>query len=242
MQSVDSLKFDLHIHSRKSHDSFSSISDIIKCAKKRQLDGIALTDHEISATEDGEDIALRNNMRLIKGNEVQTEIGDIIGLFISKPLRSKKAESLVEEIHDQGGIAILAHPFKYTRSYPVAILEKIDAVEVINARWKDLNMLAGNPKVSELLSIVKGRSAGSDSHFSFEVGRAYWVTPYIKSEEELKKSICNNIGYAHARCYSAWLDEVSQGAKFLKNPSIKQLARIMYWTLRHLTFAKRSGL
>ncbi len=236
------MKFDLHIHSYKSYDSFSSISKIIKYAKRQQLNGIAITDHGTSVADDLTDIALRNDIWLIRGNEVQTEIGDVIGLFIAKPLKSNKADNLIDEIHDQGGIAVLAHPFKYTTCYPMKILEKIDAIEIINARWKDLSQFTHNPKVNQLLSMVKGRSAGSDSHFPFEVGRAHWVTPDIKSQDDLKKSICTNTGHAHANCYSDWLDELSQGAKFLKNPSAKQLVRIVYWTMRHMTFTKRSGL
>ena len=236
------MKFDLHIHSYKSYDSLSSFENIIKYAKLRQLTGITITDHEVLVSEDFRDIAMRNNIWIIDGIEVKTEIGDIIGLFISGKLKSKKAVDLLDEIHDQGGISVLAHPFKYMDRYPVNLLEKINAVEIVNARWKDLNLFTDNPKVNQLLSIVRGRCAGSDSHFTFEIGRSYWTTPNINSQDELKKSICTNTGQAISNCFSERLDELSQCVKFIKNPSLKQIARIIYWSSRRVLFGKRKTL
>lgn len=227
------MMFDLHIHSRKSPDSLSTINNIIRYAKKRSLQGIAITDHGSSVTEDLGAIAERNQIWIITGSEIHTEIGDIIALFMTKPVRNTKAEDVIDEIHDQGGIAVLAHPFKYNQEYPNAFLEKFDAVELINARWKDLSRFADRPHVNRVLSAIAGRTAGSDAHFSFEVGRAVWVTPALASPLELKKNICANAGRAQATAYSEWLDELSQGIKFLRNPSVRQLARFVYRSARH---------
>ena len=46
MSSLDKVsKFDFHIHSKYSFDSFMDIEKIIKVAKKRGIDGIAIADH-----------------------------------------------------------------------------------------------------------------------------------------------------------------------------------------------------
>jgi len=42
---VTSLKIDLHIHSQYSTDGLSKPESIVKRAKKKGLDGIAITDH-----------------------------------------------------------------------------------------------------------------------------------------------------------------------------------------------------
>jgi hypothetical protein len=236
------MKFDLHVHSSRSHDSRASIRSILEHAKKRRLKGFAMTDHGMPAPQGLEELAAENGVWIIKGSEVQTEIGDIVALFIEKTVQSRKADSAVAEIHDQGGIAVLAHPFKYTRSYPSSLLEKIDAIETINARWQDLGRFRDRAKVDRILSIVRGRSAGSDAHFAFEVGAAYWETDPLTSPEDLKKSIRSGSGRAVCGRYSRWLDEASQGIKFLKQPSAKQLARVLYWTMRRLAFMPRSGL
>jgi len=39
------MKYDLHIHSKYSHDSLLSPDNILKVARKRGLGGIAVTDH-----------------------------------------------------------------------------------------------------------------------------------------------------------------------------------------------------
>lgn len=237
------MKFDLHIHSHKSYDSVASVKNIISNAKKQGLNGIAITDHEILTSDDVIETARENNIWMIRGIEAKTDIGDIIGLFISEELKSRKAEDVLDEIHDQGGIAILAHPFKYMKHidyYPTKLLKKIDAVEIINARWEDLNFFTKNPMVNQLLSTIEGRSAGSDSHFPFEVGRAYWETPQITSPEALKKSICDNTGQAVSASFSEWLDGPSQFIKFLKKPTLKQVARMIYWSSRRVIFGKRT--
>jgi predicted metal-dependent phosphoesterase TrpH len=237
------MKFDLHIHSHRSYDSVASVKNIIENAKKRGLSGIAITDHEVLTSTDVLEMATQNNIWIIRGIEAKTDIGDIIGLFLSEKLKSRKAADLLDEIHDQGGVAVLAHPFKYMKQidyYPVKLLEKIDAVETVNARWEDLNLFTNNPMVNQLLSAIRGRSAGSDSHFPFEVGRAYWKTSPVTSPEELKKSICTNAGQAISASFSRWLDGPSQCIKFIKKPTLKQIARMAYWSSRRVVFGKRT--
>lgn len=221
------MKFDLHIHSNRSYDSLSSIEAIIKYAKKRQLNGIAITDHN-TIHHDIFDLSILDDVWIFPGTEVNTEIGDILALFVSAPLKSTTSISLIDEIHDQSGIAILSHPFKRMNSYPREILEKLDAVEIVNARWKNLNLLTSDPRVSQLLSIVKGRTAGSDAHFPFEVGRGYLKTPYLESRESLKTAIINGIGEATCQRFSYALDHLSQCIKFAKKPSVRAPRNLMY--------------
>jgi predicted metal-dependent phosphoesterase TrpH len=236
------MKFDLHVHSSRSHDSRASIRTIVEHARKRGLAGFAITDHGLPPPQGLEELAAESCIWIIRGSEIRTEIGDIIGLFISKPIKSSKAEGVIGEIHDQGGVAVLAHPFKYARSYPSPALEGIDAIEIVNARWKDLGRFNGKDEVNRILSLVKGRSAGSDAHFAFEVGGAYWETAPVASEEDLKQSIRSGSGRAVCSGYSRWLDEASQGIKFMKQPSARQLARVLYRTIRRLAFMPRGGL
>lgn len=236
------MRFDLHVHSSLSPDSFSAVPAIIKAARRRGLAGIALTDHGTTATEDAVRLAEEQGIWCIRGSELVTEVGDIVGLFLTGPVRSSSAERAIDEIHDQGGIAVLAHPFKYVKGYPPYLLKKLDAVEIANARWKDLRDVRQEGRVRELLAKVRGRTAGSDAHFSFEVGRTCWVTGQLAGPEELKQWICEGSGQAAVRASSGWLDEASQCTKFLKEPSSRQFARILYRGARRLAGVPRSGL
>lgn len=226
------MKFDLHIHSCNSYDSFSSIKDVIATAKQRGLTGIAITDHDSYTITKLSEMTTNNGFWIISGAEIKTELGDIIGLFISKPLMSRSSMDLIDEIHAQNGIAVLAHPFKRVPRYPEIVLQKLDAIEALNCRWQNLSWIKDEPRVRDLFSTVKGRTAGSDAHFLFEVGRGYWQTNHLTSLEDLKESLCKAEGHAACVSFSHWPQVLSQGINFCKNPSVKDFARIFYYILR----------
>ncbi len=58
------MRIDFHVHSKYSHDSSAKISEILRYAKRRGLDAIAITDHD---TLDGN----REARRLRKPDDVQ---------------------------------------------------------------------------------------------------------------------------------------------------------------------------
>lgn len=167
------MRYDLHIHSKYSYDSFISPERIIKVAKRKGLDGVAITDHNtikggIEAYQINED----KNFSVIIGVEIKTEYGDIIGLFLKDEIRSKKFEEVVEEIKLQGGIVVLAHPYRQYK-FPERLIDKIDFIEGFNARSR----MEDNKKAYELsIKFNKPMIAGSDAHFLFEIGKGITVT------------------------------------------------------------------
>ena len=177
------MKFDLHIHSKYSYDSFLSVEKILKIAKKKGLDGIAITDHnttkggiEALKVEKGEDL------QVIVGAEMKTEYGDIMGLFLSEEIRSSRFEEVIEEIKSQSGLSVLAHPYRQYKN-PEGIVDKVDLVEAFNARSRK----GDNERAYELAKkFKKPVTAGSDAHLGFEIGRGETI---VNSEvkRELKK-------------------------------------------------------
>jgi predicted metal-dependent phosphoesterase TrpH len=105
---------DLHIHTLAS-DGTASVVDILDAvARGGELDVIAITDHErIDAAVAGRAIARDRGLpfEVVVGEEVTTLGGHLLALWIEttiKPFRSMR--STIAEIHDQGGVAIPAHP------------------------------------------------------------------------------------------------------------------------------------
>ena len=50
---------------------------------------------------------------VIVGSEVETtDKGDIIGLFLTQEIRSREASEIIQEIKEQGGVAMWAHPLQ----------------------------------------------------------------------------------------------------------------------------------
>ncbi|HQE50405.1 MAG TPA: PHP domain-containing protein, partial [Fervidobacterium sp.] len=154
---------DLHIHSKYSFDSLLSPRTILKVAKKKGLTGIAVTDH--NTIRGGLEVRKINKDRdftVIVGSEIQTDIGDIIGLCVNEEIKSRISIEVIEEIKDQGGYVVLPHPFRGHKLNQY-IIELSDAVEVFNGR----STAEENFKALELAKRYnKPFTAGSDAHFA----------------------------------------------------------------------------
>lgn len=163
------MKLDLHIHSKYSYDSFLSPERIIKIAKKRGLDGVAVTDHNtIKGGVETTKINKGDDFSVIVGSEIKTEYGDIIGLFLNEEIESRIFMEVVEEIRDQGGLVVLAHPFRKGITFPTDLLKYVDLIEGFNARSpKSLNARA----LELARKFNKSVTGGSDAHLGFEIGR-----------------------------------------------------------------------
>ena len=105
---------DLHIHTLAS-DGTAGIADILATIETgTQLDVVAITDHDrIDAALAARAMAADRGLRaeVVVGEEITTLGGHLLALFIEqriRPLRSLRAT--IAEIHDQGGIAVPAHP------------------------------------------------------------------------------------------------------------------------------------
>jgi predicted metal-dependent phosphoesterase TrpH len=228
------MKFDLHIHTKFSYDSLSDIEAILCKAKESGLDGIAITDHDVFSSYDIPGLETKYGLWIIPGVELCTDIGDILGLFISNKINIKDSSKAIDEIHNQGGLAILAHPYKRIREYPIDVLKKLDAIEQVNSRWVDLQKHNDIKKVDMILSMVPGRTAGSDSHFVFEIGNAYLETTFLTYKNELREIISEGKGVPRYNKITSWLELLSQIVKFQKNPTARQAIRLPYYFLREL--------
>jgi len=188
------MKFDLHIHTQYSMDCSSKPERIMKIAKKRGMDGIAVADHNnIRGWNHMIDAAKKSGLMLVLGEEVRIRDNngsyEILGLFLNDRIKSRDFDEVVDQIKQQDGIACLPHPFDpfkikvKDRDY---LAKKIDAVEVFNARCP---LPIYNEKA---LVFAKrhnlGMTAGSDAHTEQEVGRAY-AEADVKDLDELKQAI-----------------------------------------------------
>ena len=113
-EGVPSGRADLHIHSAAS-DGVAGIGEILRHVQEAtDLDVIALTDHErVDAALAARAMAAGRGYRfeVIVGEEITTRGGHLLGLFLTEsvpPLRSLRWS--IAAIHEQGGLAIPAHP------------------------------------------------------------------------------------------------------------------------------------
>jgi predicted metal-dependent phosphoesterase TrpH len=164
------LIFDLHIHSKYSGDSALELITVLKVAKKRGLDGIAVTDH-LTIRGGIETRKLNNDpdFCVIVGSEVETNNKeDLIGLFLEEEIESRQTEDVIAEIKAQGGLALWAHPFRFGKNVlPRDAILQLDLIEGFNSKTSaSRNMLAQQVARKYDKPVI----GASDAHQAFEIG------------------------------------------------------------------------
>jgi predicted metal-dependent phosphoesterase TrpH len=174
------IEVDLHMHTDHSHDCATPVEVLLATAREQGLGAIAVTDHnEISgaleARSQAQESSAQPPVKVIVGEEIKTAgEGEVIGLFIEEKIpRGLTLRETIAEIHAQGGVVYVPHPFDRMHSVPdyehlLANLDEIDAIEVFNPR---VAISAFNDEAARFAAkyrIVAG--AGSDSHVAQGLG------------------------------------------------------------------------
>jgi len=171
------LSVELHTHSELSHDGRDPIELLLDQAAALDLDAIAVTDHdEIEASKRAAELAPDYGLVGIVGMEVTSAAGHVLAFGVEDlvPAGLSFGDTL-DHVHDQGGIAVVPHPFQKSR-HGVAPhvaddqLAAADAIEVYNSR-----LLTGraNRKAERFARDHDvPQTAGSDAHISEMVGQA----------------------------------------------------------------------
>jgi predicted metal-dependent phosphoesterase TrpH len=175
---------DLHMHSTYS-DGIPTIEQILHTIQhETDLDVIAITDHDtIDGSLHARDLWARGSYRFdyVVGEEVSTSEGHLLALFIEKHIRrGLSMERTIDLVHEQGGLAIVAHPLHrlFRHSCQREVLDRIygasdvwlDGIETWNASFCGIyaNRLAMrvNREVYHLPEV-----GNSDAHTLNAIGR-----------------------------------------------------------------------
>src|SRR3954468_18515251 len=168
------IDVDLHMHTDHSPDCATPVDVLLETAKARGLGAIAVTDHNvISGAHEARDRA--DGIKIIVAEEVKTaDQGEVIGLFIDEHIpRGMTLEETIAEIHRQGGLVYVPHPFDRMHAVPdyehlLNVVEDVDAIEVFNARVAVKSFNEEAVKFARKYRIPGG--AGSDSHVAQGLG------------------------------------------------------------------------
>jgi predicted metal-dependent phosphoesterase TrpH len=168
------LKIDMHVHTWYS-DSTASVDDVLNVARRKNLDGLAITDHH---TLHGAREAQRKSRGLIiiPGEEIKTTNGEILALGLTRPIpKNLSINETLKRVRFQGGLAIIPHPtLPLFSKLKVNDLEhlSIDGLEAISAATPlPQYFLKKNLELAKNLNLPI--IAGSDSHFPETVGNEY---------------------------------------------------------------------
>jgi len=171
------LSIDLHTHSEASFDGRDSVELLLEQAVAVGLDAIAITDHdEIWASRKAVSLAPAYDLIAIPGMEVSSAAGHVLSLGTDAKIpKGLPFGETVDRIRDNGGIAVVPHPFQESRSGVLANISKrelatADAIEVYNSR-----LLTGySNRQARRFARRRGlpMTAGSDAHICEMVGQA----------------------------------------------------------------------
>lgn len=182
------LKIDLHVHTRYSYDSTITLDEIVAYSKKRGLDGVAITDHDVV----GGAVRLAQKVKelvVIPGVEVTTSHGHVLALNITKPIPTELSPSeTIQIIHEAGGIAVAAHPTVFYKGLRGHVNSNFDAVEVVNASAFPF-FLSTYQSHKLAVRFDLPQTAGSDAHYASEIGFAYTVVDADPEVDEIVHAI-----------------------------------------------------
>jgi predicted metal-dependent phosphoesterase TrpH len=179
------LKIDLHVHTIYSADSSITPQQLVYYAKKRGLDGVAVTDHD--QLDGALKISRETNFLILPGMEISSSEGHIVAFDLQEKIpKGLTSEETVNRVHKAGGIAIACHPITlFKESLGKHATSEFDAIEVINS--SSLPFGYSKKRSGELASRLGiSRVAGSDAHYAPEIGYAFTV---VEAEHDIRAII-----------------------------------------------------
>jgi predicted metal-dependent phosphoesterase TrpH len=168
------MRYDLQVHTDASPCSATPPKKVAAAAADAGLDGIVVTDHDTLENVERVREHASDRLAVVSGIEVTTTQGHLLGIDVEQAPPQTDPLTVIDTIHDQGGLAVLSHPFDtlrqfYDRNLP-ELAAAADGVEAVNSRCVRplFNRQAQAFAAHHGLAVT----GGSDAHFPMEVGRA----------------------------------------------------------------------
>jgi hypothetical protein len=192
---------DVHMHTTYS-DGTGTVQEVLDFAENyTSLDVIAITDHDtiegaLRARDEVEKRAYR--FEVIIGEEISTREGHLLALFLTERIApGQSVERSIEQVHAQGGLAIVAHPFNrvFRHSVQRSVMNRLlaqpevhpDGIETLNGSF------AGIGSSQLAMSLARrvyhwAETGGSDAHTPTAVGCARTIFTG-RTAQDLRASI-----------------------------------------------------
>jgi predicted metal-dependent phosphoesterase TrpH/glycosyltransferase involved in cell wall biosynthesis len=187
---------DLHMHTEHSHDCAVPVTDLLEHAERIGLGAIAVTDHNVfSGAQEAVELARDRELIVIPGEEVKTDAGEVIGLFLGEEIpRGLSMGDTIAAIREQSGVVYLPHPFDRLHTIPDAgtlhrHVAEVDVFEVYNARLLFEGYNDEALRFARKYNLTMG--AGSDAHVLQGVGTGLVRMRAFETPEEFLISLRN---------------------------------------------------
>jgi len=192
-------KADLHIHSDHS-DGLSKIPQIMEYVQNStDLSVIAITDHNtIEGALFAKSLSELYDFEVVVGSEISSKAGHILGLFLEEDVPAgMSAADTIRAVEEQGGVAVIAHPFANRAFGPFGLKSVGDAVSELGFKALEVYnsspyLVRANRIAAKVFAGGQGFAAtgGSDAHVCKAIGKGYTVFRGTTADD-LRASIDN---------------------------------------------------
>lgn len=167
------VSVDVHVHTAASYDAEARVDTVLAHAVDAGLDAVAITDHDtMCGARRALERARVHDIVVVPGVEVSTADGHLLALGVSDcPKPGRPLSATVATVHEQGGAAVVPHPFQRSRhGVPRSAVGDCDGIEVFNA----MSMTGVQNRRARAFAEREGYPTlgGSDAHTPEMVGRA----------------------------------------------------------------------
>jgi len=191
--------FDTHVHTEK-YSPCSSLRphDAVMSAMAMKLDGIIIVEHDLIwdeyEIEELKDETHSHDLVILRGQEITAyDKGGMQGHILTFGFYENlhytlSAEEIVRLVHEAGGVAIAAHPFRKNLGLEELVFNlELDGIETLNSRTEPFE----NKKAEEAQKKLNLPSlGGSDAHTSGEVGKSLtFFEADIQTEADIVREI-----------------------------------------------------
>lgn len=200
------MKADLHVHTCYSNDGKTTMDELVQTAVEKGIGVIAVTDH--NSFEAYHELKDNGRVIIIPAEEVSSKEGHIVALGIDRLIpRDLSIQETIDKIHEAGGYAIAAHPYRWWSGLGEKNTLKydFDGIEARNGR----SIPSANRKSEKLARKVgKPITAGSDAHTPHHIGEGYVELPDdIETWQDAVRAIMEGeVGlFSHSRHFKGTL-------------------------------------
>lgn len=180
------MRADLHIHTDRSGDGRQSLDEVIRRCSELGLGAVSVTDHNGMNCYPFQ----AQGVIVLPGMEITTADGHVLAYLINEPVpRGRSVDETIDLIHEQGGIAVAAHPYRWWSGLGEKNVRgrKFDALETLNSR----SLRLGNLRAARMARTMGLPGiGGSDAHITDHIGRALTIFPDdCQNAEDLARAI-----------------------------------------------------
>lgn len=138
---ISNKKIVFHIHTKYSSDSNSEPSEIVDSLVKSGIDTAIITDHNtIKGAVEAKKYSEKKygeKFKVIIGEEVLSDIGDIIGFPITNEIPKGNYQDVISSMKEMEAYICLPHPYKSHDCFLIheeQFLTQFDFIEIYNSR------------------------------------------------------------------------------------------------------------